>query len=145
MNSERRLVELIPSNYSNTLRKVTGTYRYAGDYKVEGAFLGDILRARIPHGRIRSLNVEGTRAVKGVRAVITYQDVPGVNGFGYFATEQPVLCEDVVMYEGDSIAAVAADNEDALADALKSILVEVEPLPAVGSIDEALEDKIRLR
>lgn len=145
MNSERRLIEFIPSNYSNTLRKVAGTYRYAGDYKVEGALLGGILRARVPHGRIRSLNVEGARAIKGVRAVITHQDVPGVNRFGYFAAEQPVLCEDSIMYEGDSVAAVAADSEDALADALRSILVEVEPLPAVGSIEEALEDKIRLR
>ncbi|MEM4093121.1 MAG: hypothetical protein QW837_08795 [Conexivisphaerales archaeon] len=145
MNSECRLIEFIPNNYSNMLRKVTGTYKYAGDYKVEGALLGGILRARIPHGRIRNLNVEGARAVKGVRAVITYQDVPGVNGFGYFATEQPVLCEDVVMYEGDSIVAVVADSEDALAYALKRISVEIEPLPAVGSIDEALKDKIRLK
>ncbi|MDG7037158.1 MAG: xanthine dehydrogenase family protein molybdopterin-binding subunit [Nitrososphaerota archaeon] len=145
MNSERRLIEFIPSNYSNTLRKVAGTYRYAGDYKVEGALIGGILRAKVPHGKIRSLNVEGARAVKGVRTIITHQDVPGVNRFGYFAAEQPVLCEDLIMYEGDSIAAVAADSEDALADALRSILVEVEPLPAVGSIEEALEDKIRLR
>ena len=145
MNSERRLIEFIPSNYSNTLRKVAGTYRYAGDYKVEGALIGGILRAKVPHGRIRNINVEGARAVKGVRTIITHQDVPGVNRFGYFAAEQPVLCEDLIMYEGDSIAAVAADSEDALADALRSILVEVEPLPAVGSIEEALEDKIKLR
>ncbi|MEM0097580.1 MAG: xanthine dehydrogenase family protein molybdopterin-binding subunit, partial [Conexivisphaerales archaeon] len=119
----------------------TGTYKYVDDICAPEIYYGGVLRAGIPHGIIKRLDVSGAVKSPGVKAIITAKDVPGLNAFGYFVPEQPVLCYDRVRYDGDAVVAVVADTQEHLARALEMIDLEIEPLPIVDSIDEALDSK----
>lgn len=88
--------------------KVTGRLRYLTDLRVGSMLFGKVLRSDHPHALIHAIRTSKAEGVKGVHAVITHQDVPGLNRFGIVIPDQPVLCEDRVRYVGDAIAAFEA-------------------------------------
>ncbi|AJY77751.1 xanthine dehydrogenase [Paenibacillus beijingensis] len=112
--------------------KVGGRLEYLTDMTVPGMLVGRVLRSSHPHARIRSINTAKALGLAGVRAVITHQDVPGLNRFGIAFPHQPVFCSDVARYMGDAIAAVAADSDDIAEQALRLIEVDYEPLPVLS-------------
>ncbi len=121
---------------SNTRRidapsKVTGALKYAGDMVLPGMLHMQVLRSPLPHARIVSLDVSAAEAMPGVEAVITSADVPGVDGFGVFVNDQPVLARDKVRFVGEPVAAVVAEDLLTARKALKAIKVDYETLPAV--------------
>ena len=63
---------------SDTLEKVTGTARYAGDVALPGMLHAKMKRSNIAHARIRSIDTSKALALEGVRAVLTHRDVPRV-------------------------------------------------------------------
>ena len=77
-------------------------------------------------------------AMEGVYAVLTSKDVPGLNRFGIATRRSACVCEDIVRYVGDAIAAVAADSPERAALALDAIRVEYEELTPLNSTDAAL-------
>lgn len=121
--------------------KVKGAIRYASDIMLPGMLWGGIKRSVYPHARIIKINTEKAKKQPGVVAVLTYEDVPGLNGFGIVVQDQPVLCRDKVRYVGDAIALVAAETEEALTCGLDAIDVEYEPLPpVVDPVDAVTSD-----
>jgi len=112
--------------------KVTGRARFADDYTFPGMLVGRTLRAAYPHARIRRIDTSRAKALPGVHAVLTHEDVPGKNIHGLIYADWPVLCADKVRYMGDAVAIVAADDADTAARALELIEVDYEPLPIVG-------------
>lgn len=120
--------------------KVTGELRYLTDMTAEGMLYGRVLRSIHPHARILSLDVSEAEAYEGVIAVITHQDVPGLNRFGIATPDQPALCEDTVRYIGDAIAAVAATSLEIAEHALSLIHVEYEVLETITDPTRALEE-----
>jgi CO/xanthine dehydrogenase Mo-binding subunit len=74
----------------------------------------------------------------GVEGVITCADVPGVDGFGVFVHDQPVMARGKVRYVGEQVAAVASEDPLIARRALAKIKVVYEPLPAVFDAHEAL-------
>ena len=111
--------------------KVTGTVKYLTDLTMPGMLHGKVLRSKYPHAWVLSIDVSKAKRVPGVRAVLTSDDVPGMNLFGIAFPHQPVLCSDRVRYVGDALAAVAADTEVLAEHALSLIEVHYEPLPVV--------------
>lgn len=125
--------------------KVTGALKYLTDITFPDMLYGKILRSAYPHAKILSIDTEEAEKLPGVDAVITYQDVPGMNRFGIVIPDQPVLCEERVRYVGDAIAAVAASSFEIAEEALKRIKVEYEELPILDTPERALEkDAIKL-
>ena len=124
---------------SDAVDKVTGMAKFADDYVFPGMLCGATLRAEHPHARIVSIDMEKARALEGVHAVLTHEDVPGRNRHGLVFPDWPVLCDDKVRYLGDAVAIVAADTPQIAAEALKLIEVEYEPLPVVASAEQARE------
>lgn len=121
--------------------KVTGAARYTADIRLPGMLHAKVLRSPHAHARLLSVDASHARAVPGVRAVLTRDELGGVApGYGYFIKDQPVVATDKVRYVGDVVAAVAAETEAAALAALKLIDVEYETLPAVPDIDAALAD-----
>ena len=118
--------------------KVSGALKYAGDMVMPGMLHLQVLRSPHPHARIVSIDVSQAEAMEGVEGVITSADVPGVDGFGVFVHDQPVMARDKVRYVGDAIAAVAAEDLVTARRALAKIKVEYEMLPAVYDPDEAM-------
>jgi CO/xanthine dehydrogenase Mo-binding subunit len=119
--------------------KITGTARFTDDYSFPGMLCARTLRAGRPHARIRSIDTTEARALSGVHAVLTHEDVPGRNLHGLVTVDWPVLCADKVRYTGDAVAIVAADNEEIASRALQLIHVDYQDLPAVSDAIEALQ------
>ncbi|HEX3054185.1 MAG TPA: molybdopterin cofactor-binding domain-containing protein, partial [Aggregatilineaceae bacterium] len=112
--------------------KVTGRARFTDDYVFPGMLYARTLRAAYPHARILSIDVTEAKAMPGVQAVLTHEDVPGENIHGIVYADWPVLAGDKVRYMGDAVAIVAADTPEIAAEALTRINVAYEPLPTVA-------------
>jgi len=120
-------------------RKLTGLTCYAGDEKISP----DTLHARIlfsqrPHARFRLHNLAEARALPGVAAIITAEDVNGP--LGHTIADRELLASQEVRYAGQPLAVIAAETPAAAAAALNKIQVEYEDLPAVLNIAQALEE-----
>src|ERR1700743_3931978 len=92
--------------------KARGEFAYSSDLWHEDMIWGATLRSPHPHARIRRVDVTEALKVPGVYAVLTHADVPGTNLYGLEHADQPVLAVDVVRYQGDSVALVAADHPE---------------------------------
>jgi len=103
--------------------KVTGRARYTYDINRPGMIYGKIVRSPYPHARIASIDLSRAQNAPGVRAVLAYR-TPG----------------DELLYQGDPIAAVAADTEERARDAARLVRVRYEPLPHVSNETQALQD-----
>ncbi|MEP7036419.1 MAG: molybdopterin cofactor-binding domain-containing protein, partial [Actinomycetota bacterium] len=92
-----------------------------------------------PYARIRSIDIGPALATPGVHAVLTHEDVPGEKLYGLEVTDQPVLAVEVVRYQGEAIALIAADHPEIARQAAKKIRVDYEvckpvtdPIKALG-------------
>src|SRR5258706_4061812 len=111
--------------------KVTGKGIYADDLYVTGMLHARALRSRYPHARLLRVDVSKARALPGVAAVLTADDIPGRKDCGVHEIDWPVLCYDKVRYVGDAIALVAAETEAIAAEEFKLIEVAHDALPVV--------------
>ena len=119
--------------------KVTGSGRYTADLNLTGQLHAKLRYADHTHARIVSIDVSRARAMPGVLAVVTHEDVPDVL-YGDLAQDRRLFARERVRFEGDVIAAVAALTREIAAEAAAAIEVEYEPLPAVSDIEAALEE-----
>ncbi|MEK7715186.1 MAG: molybdopterin cofactor-binding domain-containing protein, partial [candidate division NC10 bacterium] len=116
--------------------KATGRTRFLHDLEVPRMTHGRILRARFPHARIVRIDTSRARALPGVLAVVTGDDVEP-HPFG-FAKDQTALKRGKVRCIRDEVAAVAAETREIAETALDLIDVEYEELPAVFDPGAAL-------
>jgi 4-hydroxybenzoyl-CoA reductase alpha subunit len=117
--------------------KVTGQAVYGHDMKLPRMLYGKILRSKYAHARILSIDTSRAKALPGVKAVITAEDIPEVK-IGW-ARDNPVLKSGKVRSIRDEIAAVAAVDEETAREALDLIEVEYEELPGVFDPEEAMK------
>jgi carbon-monoxide dehydrogenase large subunit len=126
-------------------RLLRGQGRYVGDVKLPGMLGAVFVRSPHAHARVRGIDASAARVAPGVVAVATARDVsakpinPKLEGDGYTPTEWPALAADRVRYLGEAVAVVVAETPYAAADAREAVVVDWEPLPAVATIDAALE------
>ena len=118
--------------------KVTGAAMYAQDLAVSGMLFGRLKVSPYAHARIKSIDATKAREVEGVRAVILGNELDMI--LGLYMCDRPILPRDVVRYQGEPVAAVAADTEFAARRACELIRIEYEPLPAVFDPEAALAD-----
>ncbi len=119
--------------------KVTGEFAYGSDLWMDDMIWGATLRSPHPHARIRSVAIGAALATAGVYAVLTCDDVPGQNAYGLEHADQPVLAADLVRYEGEPVALVAADHPEVARLAASKIVVDYEVLDPVTDPVAALE------
>jgi xanthine dehydrogenase D subunit len=118
--------------------KVRGEFAYSSDLWHEDMLWGATLRSPHPYARITGIDIAGALAVPGVHAVLTHDDVPGVNRYGLEHTDQPVLADGVVRYQGEPVALVAADHPETARRAMKRIVVSYEELSPVTDSEAAV-------
>ncbi|HKD00445.1 MAG TPA: xanthine dehydrogenase family protein molybdopterin-binding subunit [Methylomirabilota bacterium] len=117
--------------------KVTGRTRFLHDLELPRLLHGKILRTRVPHARIVRIDATRARALPGVVAVLTGEDVEQ-RPFG-FAKDQVALKRGKVRCIRDEVAAVAAETAEIAEVALELIDADYAPLPAVFDPLAALE------
>ncbi|MBR1268053.1 xanthine dehydrogenase family protein [Bradyrhizobium sp. AUGA SZCCT0222] len=116
--------------------KLRGHTRYTVDRYLPGMLHAAVLRAGVPSGRIVRLDTAKAARMPGVRAVVTAADAPGTIGIGI--ADHPLFARDVIRYDGEPLAAVAADTLAQAQAALAAIEVEIAPVTAVLTMAEAL-------
>jgi len=119
--------------------KVTGSGRYTADLAMTGVLAAKFRYAEVSHARITKLDVTAARAMPGVFAVLTADDVPDVR-FGPMVQDRTLFARDIVRFEGEIVAAVAAIDADTAQRAADAIVVEYSPLPIVNDVTSALAD-----
>ena len=125
--------------------KVRGEFAFSSDLWADGMLWGTTLRSPHPYARIRSIDFAEALALRGVHAIQTHEDVPGRKTYGLEVPDQPVLAIDVVRYEGEPVAIVAADHPETARRAAQLIRVDYEPLEPLVDMDRAVEaDEPRL-
>lgn len=117
--------------------KVTGTGRYTADIDLTGMLTAKFRYAGVSHAKIINVDTAAAKAMPGVFAVITVDDVPDVR-YSAVVADRRLFAKDVVRFEGEVIAAVAAINAEVAQAAVDAIIVELEPLPVVNDIEGAL-------
>jgi xanthine dehydrogenase D subunit len=120
--------------------KVLGQFAYGSDLWIDDMIWGVTLRSPHPSARIKSIDVGPALRTAGVYAVLTHADVPGVNKYGLDLLDQPVLAEDVVRYQGEPVAIVAADHPEIARRAAKKIVIDYEVLDPVTDAVAALKE-----
>ena len=105
--------------------KVSGRAKYTFDIKRPGMLYARVVRSPYPHARVVSVDLSGAERVPGFKTALIHRD-----------PKDPKTA--IVMYQGDEIAAVAADTEEHAIDAARAVKVQYEPMPAVISVDSAL-------
>ncbi len=117
--------------------KISGRAMYAIDMTLPGMLQARVLRSPRAHAKILSIDTSAAKAIPGVLAVITGQDLPFLEDF---PGDRPTLALDRVCYIGDAVAAVAAETLELAEQAIAAIKVEYEDLPAVFDPEVAMSE-----
>ena len=121
--------------------KVSGRAEYVHNLRVTGMLVAKVFRSTVAHGRICSIDVGAARAMPGVHAVYTGEDIRKVIPEPYYGPafhDQPILALDKVRYVGEPVAVVLAMDSHVAETAAQSIVAEYEKLPAVYDEVEAM-------
>ncbi len=120
--------------------KARGNAMYVDDFAEPGLLVGAALRTPYPRARLLSLDVSAARALAGVAAVATWQDIPGNRFTGHVVSDWPTLVAvgEITRYAGDAVALVAAESPETARQALALIKAEYEILEPVRSPEAAL-------
>lgn len=118
----------------DSVAKVTGAAIYTDDLEFEGMVYGAVRRAMVPHAFLKSINCDKARALPGVHAVMTAEDLPGEKNHGLVIYDWPILVGvgERVRYVGDALAIVAADSTDIAREAAALIEVEFDLQPVIS-------------
>ncbi|HEV8372802.1 MAG TPA: aerobic carbon-monoxide dehydrogenase large subunit, partial [Actinomycetota bacterium] len=123
-------------------RFLRGRGNYVDDISLPGMLHMALLRSPIAHARITALDTAAAAAHPGVVAVITGRDLDA-HGLAWMPTlsadTQAVLALDKVVFQGQEVAAVVAEDPYVARDALELIEVDYDPLPPVVDPHKALE------
>jgi len=123
-------------------RFTQGKGNYVDDIKLPGMLFGDFVRSPYGHARIKSIDKEAALAVPGVVAVLTAEDLKPLN-LHYMPTlagdVQAVLADEKVLFQGQEVAFVVAENRYIAADAVDLVEVDYEQLPAINDPFKAMD------
>lgn len=126
------------------LGHVTGKTIFVNDINFPDMLFLKMVRSPLPHARIVGLDFSEAEKVPGFVRVFTHKDVPKniytiLTLIGIGPDEEYVLAEDKVRYIGEPIAAIVAETEDAAMEAVSKVNLDLEELPAVFDVEEALK------
>ncbi|MGO8916170.1 MAG: aerobic carbon-monoxide dehydrogenase large subunit [Stellaceae bacterium] len=123
------------------VRFTQGKGNYVDDIKLPGMLFGDFVRSQYGHARIKSIKKDAALALPGVKAVITAADLKPLK-LDYMPTlagdVQAVLAGEKVLFQGQEIAFVVAEDRYIAADAVELVEVEYEELPAITDPNKSM-------
>jgi len=118
--------------------RVSGTAVYPSDVLLPGMLYAAILRCPHPHARVQRVDISRAQNLPGVHAVIG-PDSPEADLSWSFRDVKTRLFDPVCRFEGETVAAVAAETPDQAWDAARAIQVEYEVLPHVADERNSLD------
>jgi putative selenate reductase molybdopterin-binding subunit len=134
-----------PEKKVDAVKLAQGKPAFAADIEKRGMLVAKVLHSPHAHAHIKSINADRARAIPGVAAVLTWQDIPRVV---YSTAGQsdpipgPLDCfslDNKVRFVGDRVAFVAAETAEIAEEALKAIEVEYEVLDAILDLEDSMK------
>ena len=119
-------------------QKAMGRAEYIQDIKLPGMLFGKILYSKYAHADIVKIDTSKARALAGVHAVLTGEDVPKKMKMGFYKDNPPIKKGKVCSFR-DEVAAVAAISPEIAKKALDLIEIEYEELPGIFDPEKAME------
>lgn len=117
--------------------KVTGHLRYAPDLELPGMVHARFVSSPYAHARIERIDIKEALTTPGVAAVLTAEDLPEIPPT---ARNRLLLARGRVIFAGQPVALVLAEDPAAAQDGADRVWVEYEPLPAAITLDAAMAD-----
>jgi putative selenate reductase molybdopterin-binding subunit len=128
----------------DSVKLATGRGTFVDDIALPGMLHARILHSPHAHARIARIDTAKARAIPGVAAVLTHEDVPRVpyttagQGWPEPSPYDAVMLDNKVRFVGDRVAVVAAEDPEMARRACDAIEVEYELLPAVFDPEKAM-------
>ncbi|WP_367103363.1 xanthine dehydrogenase molybdopterin binding subunit [uncultured Psychrobacter sp.] len=130
------------AKHDSAISHVMGTATYVDDIlKPEGTLHLAVGKSTHAHARVLSMDLSAVKAADGVVDVITFKDLTAQTDIGAVFDGEPLMVDKVTEYVGQTLFAVAATSHRAAKQAVLKAAVECEALPALLTIDEALEQE----
>jgi xanthine dehydrogenase large subunit len=155
MNAPTTLKELLPPTdtlgqqgqgivHESAHLHVTGEAVYTDDIpELRGTLYAALILSPVAHGELIGEGIDRAAilAQHGVVAVYTAKDIPGENNCGPIIHDDPFLAAGKVEFLGQAVAVVVAHDMLYAREVAKRAKVLVKELPALLTIEEALEAK----
>jgi putative selenate reductase molybdopterin-binding subunit len=134
-----------PERKVDAVKLVQGKPAFTDDIELRGMLYAKVLHSPVAHARIKRIDVSKARALPGVHAVLTHQDIPRVI-YSTAGQSDPIpgpldtfSLDSKVRFVGDRVAFVAAETEEIAERALELIEVEYAELPAIVDSRDAMK------
>jgi len=151
MNAPINLKNLLPASglqqgtdvvHESAHLHVTGSATYIDDIPEHaGTLYAALILSPVAHGELIGEGIDRAAILKahGVVAVYTAKDIPGENNCGPIVHDDPFLAVGKVEFLGQAVAVVVAREMLYAREAAKKAKVQVRELPAILTIDEAMQ------
>jgi xanthine dehydrogenase molybdopterin binding subunit len=128
--------------HESAIQHVTGEAVYIDDMPVDKRLLiGHVVYSKYAHAKIKSFDLREAKKIPGVRAILSYKDIPGENQMGPVIRDEPCLVQNEVNFVGQALFLIAADSEDSCRQAEQQIKIDYDVRSPVLTIDESIKKK----
>jgi selenium-dependent xanthine dehydrogenase len=126
----------------DAVEKVTGKAKYTDDLVFDGMLYAAVRRAMVPHAFLKSLDTRKAKALPGVVAVLTAEDIPGEKTHGLVIYDWPIMIGlgERIRYVGDALAIVAAETPEIAEQAAGLIEAEFDLQPVISDPVQARQE-----
>jgi xanthine dehydrogenase large subunit len=129
-----------PHIHESARAHVAGAAHYIDDLpEVKGTLYAAPILSTVAHGTLSGVDADAALALPGVRGVVLAVDVPGDKILAAFGHDEPVFAIDTVQHVGQVIGLVVADSVMQARRAARAVKLDISPLPAILTVDEALK------
>src|SRR5687768_14808695 len=118
--------------------KVTGEARYVDDLTLPGMLHGVTVRSTVARGIIRDIRFDPSIPWDEI-TIVRASDIPGRNVVALLTDDQPYLASDRINHPEEPVLLLAHRDRALLEEARRAIAIDIEPLPAVFSLEDSLE------
>ncbi len=124
--------------------KTYGKAKYAADYYFDRMLYAGVVYSNVTHAKLLKIDTSEAEKVDGIVKIATYKDIPGENQLGQVINDMPFLIPEngKIRFEHDSIALIAAENEESIENAMKKVKFSYEELPGIYALEDALKEEV---
>ena len=128
--------------HESAAAQVAGAVTYIDDIpEVKGTLHAAPILSNVAHGKLLGLDAAPALALPGVHGVVLAADIPGNPVLASFGQDEPIFASDTVQYIGQVIGLVVADTVMNARRAARKVVQNIQPLPAILTVGDALQAK----
>lgn len=139
MNQQHNVGSPVPRKEGRD--KVTGQARYIDDLHFPDILYGVTVRSPAPRGHIREIVFDSNAIPWDEFTIVTAKDIPGANAVALILLDQPYLAHEFVNHREEPVLLLAHRDKYLLEEARRRVRIEIDPLPAIFSIEDSLNRK----